>query len=218
MKKYLIYRLTFPNKKVYIGQTYNFKDRMRKHKYDSKKYNTLIYNAIRKYGWDNIKKEIILYCDENCIDYYERELIKLYNSTDKNVGYNLESGGHKNKNLSKETIEKKKKSALGKKHSKETIELLRKLSIGNTNMLGKKHSKETKEKLRKMNLGKKQSNDIILKKSKSVICYNKINNDFVAWYQSIKEAAKDTNVSRSNIGMVCNYRRKSAGGYTWKFT
>lgn len=62
---------------------------------------------------------------------------------------------------SKETIEKIRKSNIGKKRSKETIEKLRESHLGNN------LPEETKEKLRKINSGKKLSDDHKNKISKS---------------------------------------------------
>lgn len=36
-------------------------------------------------------------------------------------------------------------------------------------------------------------------------------------YKSIREAERQTNISRSSIGEVCSGKRKSAGGYRWKY-
>jgi hypothetical protein len=36
-------------------------------------------------------------------------------------------------------------------------------------------------------------------------------------YKSIREAERQTNISRSSIGEVCSGKRKSAGGYHWKY-
>jgi len=62
-KRYL-YKLTFPNGMVYIGCTYDIKQRWAgkgAHYYGMK-----VYEAIKEFGWDNIKKEILLFLpDEN---------------------------------------------------------------------------------------------------------------------------------------------------------
>jgi len=78
--EYVIYKLTSPNGKVYIGQTNNFNQRMIEHK-NCKKKNKL-YNNIRKYGWENFQKEIITKVDsqENA-NLLEESLILKYKST-----------------------------------------------------------------------------------------------------------------------------------------
>ena len=119
MRKYFLYKLTFPNSKVYIGQTVNFRVRMRGHKNDSFNPNRMsrncqVNNAIRKYGWENVKRKIILTCDESQIDMFEREYIKLYKSTDRRYGYNRENGGNRKKIVSVESRKLISKSRSGR--------------------------------------------------------------------------------------------------------
>ena len=59
-KIYYIYKITSPSNKVYIGRTDDMGERMATHKYlASRGENRPLYNAIRKYGWDNMKIEVI---------------------------------------------------------------------------------------------------------------------------------------------------------------
>lgn len=87
-----LYTLTFPNSKKYIGITRNFNRRMSQHKYEAikNKSRLKLYCAIRKYGWDNIKKEII-HTNLSEIEalHMEEALIHNYNSTVE--GYNTAS-------------------------------------------------------------------------------------------------------------------------------
>ena len=41
---------------------------------------------------------------------------------------------------------------------------------------------------------------------------------FVKEYKSLSEAARVTNLSKSNIAMVCNGQYKQSGGYKWSYT
>lgn len=93
-KKYCIYKHVFPNNKVYIGQTcQKVERRWRK----GKGYidNALIWNAIQKYGWENIKHEII--CTDLNLEQanvLERLLILcIYKSNIRENGYNIDEGG-----------------------------------------------------------------------------------------------------------------------------
>lgn len=98
MKEYIIYRITnLINGKIYIGLTsQKFTTRMSQHKTNAltKKINHPLYNSIRKIGMDNFKMEIIEKC-KNEDEMIEREIyyINLYNTTNINVGYNIQSGG-----------------------------------------------------------------------------------------------------------------------------
>lgn len=93
-KNYILYKHTAPNGKVYIGIT--CKSAVSRWGADGSGYkrNPHFWSAIQKYGWDNIKHEIILSGlskDEACDK--EREYISRYNANDHNHGYNMTSGG-----------------------------------------------------------------------------------------------------------------------------
>ena len=53
-------------------------------------------------------------------------------------------------------------------------------------------------------------------KAKSIIQYDKKGN-YIAKYETLRDAMKITKINETNISMVCNKRRKTAGGYVWKF-
>ncbi len=112
----LIYKLTAPNGKSYIGQTIEcFEVRMNKHKSSSKHREAsgcLALNAaIRKYTFGAFSKEILIYCNKEDLDMYEERMIKLYNTISPH-GYNLLSGGNSNKSQSTETKERMSMSRL----------------------------------------------------------------------------------------------------------
>lgn len=99
-KKYIVYMHLFPNNKKYIGITC---------KIPSKRWNLngsgyslktqpVMYAAIQKYGWENVKHIILeenLSFKEACIK--EKELIKFYKTNCKkygdDFGYNMTDGG-----------------------------------------------------------------------------------------------------------------------------
>ena len=117
MKTYTIYLLTNRvNGKRYIGQTSNFVERIQAHK--RAKNNVPIHHAIRKYGWDNFSVQIV---SENLsiedVDRFERYWIQHFETLSPK-GYNLESGGNKNKVLSDETKRKMSKARMGIKSPK----------------------------------------------------------------------------------------------------
>lgn len=107
----LIYKATnIVNGKIYIGQTVNtLKYRKDQHFRESKsgsRQNTYFHNAIIKYGENNFVFEIIDYADSiEELNNKEAYWISEYNSTDRNIGYNLDSGG---KNCKKSESTKKK--------------------------------------------------------------------------------------------------------------
>lgn len=95
----IIYKITNQiNQKKYIGKTIrDLNTRWNEHKQYaiSGRYNTPLYNALRKYGIDNFTCEVI---EEGIDDIQElnakeQNYIKLYHSTSHDQGYNIALGG-----------------------------------------------------------------------------------------------------------------------------
>jgi len=86
-----IYKTTnLINNKIYIGQ--------HKSSYFNVNYKgsgLLLQDAFKKYGKENFKVELLEWCEsrDHC-NIRECYYIKLYNSRDLNVGYNISQGGH----------------------------------------------------------------------------------------------------------------------------
>jgi len=193
----IVYIYTFPNGKRYIGQTIQTLNE-RASKGCGYQHSPLVYNAIQKYGWDNILKEIIECSSREEMDNLEKELIKKYNTTNKNFGYNLESGGNKNKKLSEETKKKISESLIGHYVSKETKN---KISEAHKN---KKLSEETKNKIKEA---------VSIANGQPVICL-----ETKIIYPSVGIAAKEVGLKNgNNINAVCNGTRKTTGGYHWMY-
>lgn len=198
------------------------------------------YNAISKYGWGNIEHKILFTnLTKKKAEQKEIELIKEYNTTDDNFGYNLSNGGNTTRGY-KYTEEQKKKLSLSQK-GKHT---------GNKNgRYGKHCSDETKEKIRNTLLKKYKENpklrEKISKKMKgnknsvgrhlSEETRRKISLSHLKsekkdkykkpvkcietnqTYNSIKEAGRILNIDSRSIKKVCKCERITAGGYHWQF-
>lgn len=130
MKSNEVYKIT--NKitnKVYIGITNQGSGaRYRHHWYESRIGEpSPIHRSMAKYGEENFTLEIIDFADTyDELKEKEKYWIKQYNSTDRNIGYNLTEGGD---------------GTFGRKHSEETKEKIRQKA------LGRKASEETKRKM-----------------------------------------------------------------------
>ena len=152
-----IYKLTcIPNGKIYIGKSIGLKARLKNHKNACNKATGRYYfqHALIKYGWESFRVEILeVFEDFDKFDNDHKRLIlekeshyiTLYNSTDRNVGYNTcelstDRTGYK---CSEEHKAKIGRANLGKRHSEETKEKLR----------NRKMSDETKEKIKASKLG-----------------------------------------------------------------
>lgn len=99
--KIYIYQITnLVNQKIYIGQTNNITKRWSNHKCCNSP-NMVIARAIKKYGVENFKFEILLQgLTPEEADEKEVEIIKSKNSLVPN-GYNVERGGHRNNGISR---------------------------------------------------------------------------------------------------------------------
>ncbi len=118
----VLYKITnLLNGKCYIGQTKNFKMRMRDHIRTRK---SLISQAINKYGKENFSFVQLESFDESEIDAAEKAFILKFNSLAPN-GYNLDLGGKSVKESNDITKEKLRLANLGKKHTEITKQKMR---------------------------------------------------------------------------------------------
>jgi group I intron endonuclease len=128
--------------KWYVGQSTDVMYRWNKYyKRLNCKGQRKLYNALKKYGYNNFDKIVIEKCDpiDWIMGYREIYWIKHFNSLID--GYNLKEGGLNGGKHSKETKDKISKSKIGIKISDETKA---KMSLSKR---GKKFTKEHKDKL-----------------------------------------------------------------------
>ena len=103
MNNYLVYiHRNTVNNKAYIGQTMNIKERWKPKNY---RHNPHFYSAIKKYGWD--KFEHIIFASDLSLEEanrIEKLLIALFDTTNREVGYNIRLGGDSGGKFPEETI------------------------------------------------------------------------------------------------------------------
>lgn len=216
------------NQKKYIGITkMTLKKRAGK---NGKKYYGCLYfgNAIKKYGWENFTPLILfenLSYEEACLK--EKEMIKYYDTRNKEKGYNLQEGGqgpnqyslikmrksHKNKKLTEEHKKNISKGLGGKgknnvnfgKKQTEIARLHNSLSKKGEkhHNFGKHLSDSTKEKIRK-------------KVSKPILQYD-LDGNFIKRWENQRIAGKELNISYKAISKCLNKKSKSSGGFMWLF-
>ena len=111
----------------------------------------------------------------------------------------------------------------GKHLSEETKKKISKANSGeNSGMWGKKISEEHKRKISETHKGKPLSDEHKKKlrkkhkNSKSIVQLDKEGN-FVKEFSYISEASRELNIACQSISACCKGRRKSAGGYVWKY-
>ena len=112
MKKIIgIYKLTSPSGKCYVGQSINIYARWAHHKREKRHWHRKLFNAIRKYGFDSFKREILEECNADLLDEREKFWIEYYDSCIS--GYNCDSGGQKRKIFSRLHRERLRQAFLG---------------------------------------------------------------------------------------------------------
>jgi group I intron endonuclease len=224
-------------KKKYIGQTLQLDINKRWNQHKSLKGNTIgkiLFNAYKKYGVENFIFKILCICFDNDTNKYEVEYIKKYNTLYPN-GYNLLEGGNNKKHnhytikILKDKLSGKNHPNYGKKFSEEKRLKLSnsKKGILNPNF-GKTTSDVQKEKLRnavinfdeeKRNLINKKISDSVknaIKNNKKVAQYS-LDNNFIKEFNSISDASKYVNISRSSIQRCCDGKYKSTRNFMWKY-
>lgn len=221
-KKYLIYKHTSPDGKVYIGQTCQRAER-RWREGDGYKKCTYFNNSIQKYGWHNFSHDII---SEGLIlkeaNWLESYLIRFYNSDNPEYGYNLTSGGDNTK-LSDETRNKMSESRKGKNHwnygkhwSEEIKQKISNSNLGHTSPNKGKHMSElSKKKISESNKGQHYSVATEFK-SREVVQIT-LQGEFVKEYKTISLAEKEIGMNSGKISAVCRGKRKTAGGFKWMY-
>lgn len=168
---YIIYETTnLINGKKYIGK--HITDNLNDGYLGSGVY---LKRAIKKYGKDNFKKDVLLYCEsEEDMNNKENEMIN-NNMISGEDYYNLAYGGQggiivlrKNHPLYQETCDKISKSKLKKSNEiSERVKLLHEQK--KVGMYGKKQSDHQKESVSKALSGKKQTTDHVNNHRKSLL-------------------------------------------------
>ena len=160
---YTVYMHTTPSGKKYIGITNQNVEKRWKLGYGYKK-SKYFFPAILKYGWNNIKHEILftnLTKEDACKK--EIELISLYKTNNRFYGYNLHEGGvvgerpfgyHHTEETKKKLSERHKGKKMSAEHYKKCSPTMFKKGCMSLNK-GKKMPLELVEKLRKINKGNK---------------------------------------------------------------
>ena len=210
MNNYKVYIHKFPNGKAYIGITRQ-EPKIRWGGGNGYVRNEYMYRAIKKYGWENID-HIILFDGLSEADAceIEKSLIKKYRTNEKEFGYNIESGGQCS-NLAESTKQKMREAHIGKSVSEETREKMR----ASRNRFLSENIEEYKKTMENMMLAVEKAAEL---KRKPVIQYD-LDGNFLAVWNSTREAEKVLGIHHSHIAKCCNKlpKHNTAGGYRWEY-
>lgn len=223
----LIYKITNTiTGKVYIGFTSRtLKERWDDHIYASKKKNYYFYNSINKYGPENFELIELEKCASiEELKEKEKIWIAIYNSANRKFGYNSTLGGEGQK-ANEETKKKLSNANKGEKHynfgKHLSEEIKRKMSLASPkNMLGKNLSEETKKKLSESHKGKipwnKGKKTGIVPFSRPILQFD-LQDNFIKEWPSGKSIQRELKIEATNIMYVCQEKRKTSGGFKWKY-
>lgn len=222
------------NGKIYIGQSTHIRQRWTEHKKElraNRHGNEYLQRSWNKYGEKNFKHEIIELCPEEELDEKECYYINLYNAFDSDKGYNLTSGGGRNKQYSKSTREKLRINGTGSNNpnSKKVICLETGKVYESMAIAGRDYGIDYTNIYRCCNLfryttagvhwmfydnylnsSEEEIQDLLSKqdngKTRTVIYLNTLE-----VFPSIKEASAKTGVNANSISSCCLHDRKRAG-------
>ena len=205
-----IYKLTcIINGKIYIGKSYNIRQRLYRHRLDGRKLKSdnYFYRAVAKHGWDNFVIEVMETFDNfdknkdsPMLLEKEASYIRAFKSNDENIGYNVceystDRTGMKN---SIETRKKISIANLGRKLSDET-----KAKISNARK-GMKLSEETREKMRN-----RRFSDETRKKISIATKGKKISEETKAKISNARKGMKFSEETREKMSIASKGRKHS---------
>lgn len=190
-----IYVLTSPSGRQYVGKTeFSFRSRIEKYRNCNCKTQKKLYNAIKKYGWENFTYELYeIPNDPELISMMEIEMIELLDTY--NNGYNLTIGGE------------------GMSGYKHTDESKAKISAAS---LGRKHSDEAKSKMSAAKTGRKHTDETKAKRSKPVQQICKDTGTVIKTWPSAMEAGRN-GFNFGNICACCRGVRPQYKGHIWRY-
>lgn len=208
VRNYCVYMHTFPNGKRYIGLTGEINPQDRWKNGRNYRNNPYMTRAVEKYGWNNIKHEIVFAgLTKQEAEEKEKMLIAFFNSNNPGNGYNITSGGEC---VGKHSIESRRKMSEAKKRQSADPEYRKRLSEAHKGHVpwskGIKMSDEFKTKVSEAKKGIRYPSKWV-----PVLCV-----ETGITYQSQRDAEMQTGVSCSKISAVCHGHRKTAGGFHWR--
>ena len=206
------------NGKVYIGIT-SQKPEQRWRNGEGYKSSPHFYSAIQKYGWDNFEHNILfveLTKEQACLK--EQELIKEFNSMNREYGYNSTSGGDIFV-MNEETKQKISQALVGNQNNLGhscSEEKKKKISEAQK---GREFTEEHKQKLseaaknRHVPCSEEKKQTLKEKSHKKPVYCEELNKVF----ESVQECGRQLGIPATNITKLCNGRGKTLKGYHLRY-
>ena len=202
---YTVYMHTSPSGKRYVGITSLPLEKRWQKGYGYR--NQIFYRAVQKYGFDNIKHEVLFEkLTKEEAEEKEIELISFYKSDDCRYGYNVAHGGNSMGMHSEET--KRKIGEASRNISNET-----RIKMGNSRR-GKHHTEETKTKIKESLSCIRGSNH---PHSRRIYQYD-VSGSLIRVWEYIKQIYEELNFDPSSIVRCCRHKQFTSYGYIWRYT
>lgn len=210
------------NGKVYIGQSVDIKKRWREHRsaafnLNSKDYDMVIYRAIRKYGLDNFNFTIIEKCRVEELNNREKYWILFYDS--KTNGYNVSLGGNDYTHLGN-IVELYDYSGKYICECSNAMEVSNKLGVFYGTVYQVLYGKRLSVKGYQLKIkgDNKQIGKYVSRQGgKLRVCNLNDNDEKIAEFESIADAARILNLDSSCITKCCKGKLIHHGGFKWKY-
>ena len=207
------------NGKVYIGITSQKPEQRWGSQGCNYKSSPHFYSAIQKYGWDNFEHNILfteLTKEQACLK--EQELIKEYNSMNREFGYNSTSGGDIF-TMNEKTKQKISQAMMGNQNNLgHPCSEEKKKKISNAQK-GREFTEEHKQKLSEAAKNRhvpcsEEKKQILKEKShkKPVYC-----EELDKIFESVQECGRQLGIPATNISKLCNGRGKTLKGYHLRY-
>lgn len=213
----VIYKITSPSGKLYVGKTYDLRKRINAYKCDIKKgrKDIKLHNSLRKYGWDAHVLEVIEEINDELLN--EREIywiaeLKTY-CYEYPDGLNMTKGGEGQRSTWM--------------HKTELRQWFSERFTGDGNpFYGKHHSEEFKKRKSKEVSEYNKKNGIKipkwgveksrLKKIKPVLMYD-ATGKFVREFESCTEASNFVGGKPGDVSVCANEKRSHSRGYVFRY-
>ena len=206
------------NGKVYIGIT-SQKPEQRWRNGEGYKSSPHFYSAIQKYGWDNFEHNILfveLTKEQACLK--EQELIKEFNSMNREYGYNSTSGGDIFV-MNEETKQKISQALMGNQNnlghscSEEKKKKISEAQKGREFTEGHKQKLSEAAKNRHVPCSEEKKQTLKEKSHKKPVYCEELNKVF----ESVQECGRQLGIPATNITKLCNGRGKTLKGYHLRY-
>lgn len=213
----VIYKITSPSGRLYVGKTYDLRKRINAYKCDVRKgnKNLKLHNSLRKYGWDAHILNVVEEVSDELLNEREMYWIDFYKTYcyENPKGLNMTKGGDGQRSTWMHDFERRKRQS-------------ERFSGSGGTFYGKTHTEETKkilsEKTRKWNLENnkrvpKWGAEKGLDKIRRQILVYDLNGKFVKEFKSCVEAAEFAKCFPSDVSVCASGKRTQTKGYIFRY-